>query len=387
MVCICMEMELFRMLYCFDNKLDFDYSKREMAVAKINNNGIFYDSTLKTFLDYEGNEVDIKDMLLFPRTGWSQIYDMNYAIVEHGGHPILTNEEIDIVVSWPNYFKTIRGMRIVKGKDLLVPSIIDDIERSYGNEIFFKTKDKDFHDVISIDLLRDPECAFYKTILHHLEDEFIISEEIDVVNDNYGVKEYRCFVVNGELMNISRMTVSVFHSIEQDVLNKAMEVVNKLSDPFPKSYSFDLLEYEKDGERIIDVSEFNPIHEAGLYLYNSVMSKSEDILHSNMKSISYEFIDMLDQCSFDGSVINDRKNEFDGPNTFSNDLISICINGDVGLQYTTLYIDSSDYSRHEGMLNDFAVIDSDAELFSAEENYEDSDNPLLDKVNALLKKI
>ena len=48
------------MLYCFDKNLPWDYSKREMAISKMNQNGILYDNKLKIFTDFDGNIIDIK---------------------------------------------------------------------------------------------------------------------------------------------------------------------------------------------------------------------------------------------------------------------------------------------------------------------------------------
>ncbi len=52
-----------------------------------------------------------------------------------------------------------------------------------------KTKEKKFSGVIDIDLLKDEECVFYKALSNHKEDEFIISEKIDIKCDQYGKKE------------------------------------------------------------------------------------------------------------------------------------------------------------------------------------------------------
>lgn len=57
-------------------------------------------------------------------------------------------------------------MKILKGKDLVNSYIV--------KEIFFKTKVKNFSAIIPVNLLLDQECALYKTLMHHLEDDFII---------------------------------------------------------------------------------------------------------------------------------------------------------------------------------------------------------------------
>ncbi len=352
------------MLYCFDNTLNFDYSKKEMAIAKKNKNGILYDSNLKTFIDYDGNKVDISGKLLFPRTGSNQIYDMNDEIIKNGGEIIVTNEEVDIIKSWPKYVKTHRKVEILKGRDLIDPDIISKIENNYGNEIFLKTKEKNFHDVISIDLLKEPKCAFYRTLLHHLDDEFIISEKVNIIRDTYGAREYRCFVVDNQLMNISRFTIDILHSIEPDILNNVESIIKSLNNNFPKYYCFDVFEYEKDGERRIDVVEFNPIHASGLYLYNSVMTKSDDLTHENKKRISTEFIDTIDECTLDGEIILSDGNNYHIDGSFAHDLRSICVTGDLGLQFSTIGIDSSAYSRCDAIFDDIfkCSVTTDSEL-------------------------
>ncbi len=359
------------MLYCFDNTLNFDYSKKEMAIAKKNKNGILYDPSLKSFIDYDGNKVDISGQLLFPRTGSTQIYSMNNEIIKHGGKAIITNEEIDMIKLWPKYVETYRKIEILKGKDLINPTIIAELEKNYGNEIFFKTKEKNFHDIISIDLLKEPKCAFYKTLSHHLDDEFIISEKVNIVRDKLGAREYRCFVSNNQLINISRMTTKFLHAIEPNILNSAEDIIKKLNNNFPKYYCLDIFEYEKDGERRIDVVEFNPIHASGLYLYNSVMNKSADLLHTNNKKISMEFIDTIDECLTEGEIILDSGNKYDVQGSFANDLKSICLTGELGLWVAFIEIDSSDYSRCEGIFgnafsSDSSIITSDSQLSTLE---------------------
>lgn len=198
------------MIYCFDINLNFEYSKNEMAVSRKNKNGILYDSRLKEL------------------------------IIKHGGKIAVTNDEIEMVYSWPLYYRTNRKMEILKGKDLIDPINISKIERNFGNEIFFKTKHKNFSDVISVDLLKEPNCAFYKTLQHHLEDEFIISEKLDIKKDKYGKKEYRCFVVDGHLMNISRKTTRILHSIESEVLKSVQSIIERLGGNFPKYYCVDM---------------------------------------------------------------------------------------------------------------------------------------------------
>ena len=375
------------MLYCFDKLLPWDYSKREMAISKMNNTGMLYDSKLKIFTDFDGNIIDIKGKLIFPRTGGEQINDMNDEIIKHGGIPILFNNEVEMVESWPDYFSTERKCKIFKGKDLINFDIVEEIEEIYGEEIFFKTKVKNFSAIIPVTLLLDQECALYKTLMHHLEDDFIISKKVNVVEDAYGLKEYRCFVVNNEIYNISRYTTTILHSIEPKVLEFAKSIVEKLKGVFPDYYVLDLFEYQVNGHNNIDVLEFNPIQAAGLYLYNSCMKKSDDILHENSNNIAYEFIDRIDECTVEGKISSDASNLYDYPNGFSNHLRSICLTGNIGTSFVHgLYLSSKDFARHDPIFNPAnAVLLEDDLLLRKEEP--SLPNDLSDEMSKKLKKL
>ncbi|MBE6160471.1 MAG: DUF4343 domain-containing protein [Lactobacillales bacterium] len=377
------------MLYCFDiglKTLDSDYSEREMALSKINGNGILYDDDLKEFRDSDGNIFDITGKVIFPRTGVSQIYDMNDEIVKQGGIPIITNEQIDLVVDWPNHYTTDRKTQIFKGKDLVNIDVVEKLQKEYGEEIFIKTKDKNFNSVIPISLLKDNECAFYITLTHHLEDEFIISEKVNIIEDEFGKKEYRCFIVDNQVYNISRLTTEVLHEIDEDVLLKVQEIVEQMKDKFRGYYVVDLFKYEKDGEVNIDVVEFNPIHSSGLYLYNSCMEKSNDLLHSNLKNVSHEFIGDIDEFITNGSMINNRDNLYNMTDGFSYNLRSICATGSIGV-WTTFKVSEEDFASHPnnsffGMVEE--ITDDTFMKQMSEPNYDEETLELLEKVKKLM---
>lgn len=348
------------MIYCFDKILNFDYSKSEIALSHKAGNGILYDSDKRIFTDFNGNKVDITGKVLFPRTGVLQMHGMTEEIERQGGIPAITNAETEKISRWPKYFKTKRKTRILTGRDLQDPSQIEQIEKEYGKEIFIKTVQKGFNGVIPVSLLKDRECAFYKALSYHQDDEFMISEVITLAEDRYGIKEYRCFVRDNEPLNISRFTTRIFHEIDEEVLVKLKEVIERMKGIFPDCYVVDLLEYEKDGERHLDVSEFNPPQAAGLYLYNSLLEKSDDILHKrSLRKIATEFITEIDKCSENGTVINNREPLFDIEESFASDLRSICLLGDIGVTFVAdLDIAPDCYASHTPLLM-FEVADDD----------------------------
>ena len=322
------------MIYCFDKNLPFDYSREEMNICKNNGNAILYDEEESIFTDFEGNKIDINGFTIFPRTGVMQIKKMTEDILSQGGVPALSLEETEKLEQWPKYYETERKMKVLTGKDLLNQEVVKSLEREFSNKIFIKTVKKGFSAVIPISLLKDNECVFYKALTHHQADEFIVSEPIELTKDKYGKKEYRCFVVENEPFNISRFTTEVFHEIDEDVLMHLHGVIEKGKQTLPSTYVVDLLEYEKDGEKHIDVSEFNPPQASGLYLYNSLLEASNDILHKkNIKNIAREFKKEISKCSMEGEMINNRDSLYNLPGSFASDLRSIFLIGVPGITF------------------------------------------------------
>lgn len=350
------------MIFCFDTRVNFEYTDAEMALAKQKGIAILYDAETDTFMDFNSNIVNISGVKIFPRTGSAQIYEMNDAIIKHGGIPVLSNEEVDIVSSWPNYVQTKRTIQVYKGFELCDDEVISKIEGQFGTRFFFKTKKKDFKDIIDISLLKNKECAFFKALSEHKDDEFFISDEVEVLSDNLGIEEYRVFVEEGRVMNISRMTTDVFHRISPDVVEYALTMVDALRDKFPSYYSFDVFRVKKNGNTLLDVVEFNPIHAAGIYLYNSIIDESSDLEHINERGIAREFMGTIDECTYDGSVINNRENTYKIPDSFSSDLRSFAIEGKLGLKFTTLPMKKSMYANTKPLFCSFSPIMSDADL-------------------------
>lgn len=357
------------MLYCFDKDLNFDYSEVEMSICKENKNGILYDAYDKIFTDFNGQKVDISGKTIFPRTGAAQIKSMIEEIINQRGIPNLTNEETDKIEMWPNFYNTRRKIKVLKGKDLQNPKVIKELEEQFGNEIFIKTVKKGFSSVIPISLLKDRDCVFYKALSYHAVEDFIVSEKITLTTDKYGKKEYRCFVVNNEPYNISRFTTDVFHEIDEEVLVALHRVIEQAKGCLPSTYEVDLLEYEKDGKKHKDVSEFNPPQAAGLYLYNSILEPSSDILHrKDIKKIAREFLPKKDECTLEGEVINGRNSLYEIPRSFANDLRSIYLMGSPGITFVAdIPFNSNCFAYHGSILSFEAITDSSIHPMSDEE--------------------
>ena len=217
-------------------------------------------------------------------------------------------------------------------------------------------------------MLLDRECAFYKALLYHLDDDFIISKKVNILEDEYGKKEYRCFVINNEVYNISRCTTSILHRIDSDILNEALRVIESLKGVFPGYYVVDLMEYELDKKRYIDVGEFNTISSSGLYLYNSCLKKSSDLLHQDINKIAEEFADNIDKCSTIGKVFNNGSNLYNMKDGFANHLRSICLIGTPEMgNISDFDICNRDFARKTPIIDFSKMISLDDKFLGSDE--------------------
>ena len=353
------------MYYCYSIKQGlFD---NEMAYAKELGVYIFYDEEKDSFFDKDNNLIDIKGLKIFPRTGALQAVKLIDAVVRHGGDSIVTKDDYDKTIDWPRYYNTRRCNMIISGQEILDnPQKILDL---FGEEnIFFKTKYKNYSNVIDIAKLFDKTDNFYKALAEHRDDEFIISDVVDIARDKCGSLEYRAFVVEGEIYNVSRMHDRLLNTIPDKVMIKLHDVVEKMSGiEFPRSYVVDLFAYNSIGdEQEIDVLEFNPILASGTFLYNTVFTKIDDLTHSDpilaLPVETHKYIS-LDECGYDLVSDNEPSICYNISGGFASDIMSFALFGKKASPGTYVHI----YRTSGESLEDISLIEEDNEKLLEDE--------------------
>lgn len=292
------------MKYClynwFEKPGDFDM---DFLVYRIQNHDILseyhslpddivvsFDSATKKFIDHGGIEIDLTDELIFPISGIDEVEEIQIFAEEKNYKTITAREENHITEYWFNYYFPKRKLLFLKGSELLDPVVIERIKACIGNDFFIKTVKKNYSAIANTSFLENRNSVMFSALLEHLDDEFLISEVVDILSDEIGNLEYRCVVINNQLRNISRITDSVMHSISPEVAAAALSIIEKLEmQGFTKNFTLDLFSYiDKDGEIHLDVLECNALCSSGLYLYNSVVDTSTDfILHENEEKLPF----------------------------------------------------------------------------------------------------
>lgn len=288
---------------CFYGKCAYSSQRRISRIIYLNNRddrGIcFYDPDTNNFYGTDMKPMSIHHKIIIPVCDIYSEEIILEKINEFGGIIPCGFEKNKNVVNWPLFYRTKRKCEIVHGKDLIDSNILDILEKKYGSEIFFKTLEKQYSDIVKINDLRNKNSLIHTVLSMHENDEFIISEVVDIMDDEIGNKEYRVFVFDGRIISISRATEFILHQINPIIYKKVQEIVKYMSSlDFPTAYVFDLFEYKDvNNEVVIDVVEFNPYIASGRYLYNSIdYVPQSDILHEDIYAVAPEFKNLINFC-------------------------------------------------------------------------------------------
>lgn len=248
-------------------------------LAKQKGKLLLFDLRTQTFVDCNGSIVDIREKEIFPRCKIQESEQLLSAIQNNGGNSIVTVADSKIVENWFEYVDVQRKfLRTTFGE---VQKNLDFYESKYGKSFFLKTIEKQFSDICYIRQIDDFK-ALYCFVGHSMfggnmiisdnSTSVLVTEALSVVEDAFGKREWRVFVVKNKIWCISRSSDDLV-DIEPYVIEKIkrkIEEISKIS-KFPSSYCVDFFEYEKDGKVIFDICEFNSIESSGVYRNNDLV--------------------------------------------------------------------------------------------------------------------
>lgn len=262
-----------------NERLFYELAYEDVLQAKEKGKLLLFDLKNKKFIDDNKNIVDITGKEIFPRCKLGDSKKLLKAIEENGGNSIVTRADTKIVENWFEYIDVQRKfLRTTYGE---VTSNLDFYEEKYGNELFLKTIKKQFSKVCRIVSFCETKGLFAKVgrsmfggnmLIYDNSTPVIVTDALTIVEDDYGRREWRTFVVKGKILCISRISDKVVE-IEPYVTQKIeqrVEQISKLS-TFPSSYCVDFFEYKNNDETIFDICEFNPIESSGKYQNNKLV--------------------------------------------------------------------------------------------------------------------
>ncbi len=195
------------MYYCFcAKKISKERVQREIDRAIQENSFLYYDSKKQEFLDEKDQVIDITNCEVMPISNVLQLKEMIVALEKKGAKIPNTWEDLKKIEMWYQYIEPKRKMVAFQG------AMLEDVAfKTYllelfleEEELFLKTVKKDFSGTVTLKDLLDQESDLRKAFSYHAEDEFLLSKKVKLDQDELGKKEYRIFVKEGEILNISR---------------------------------------------------------------------------------------------------------------------------------------------------------------------------------------
>lgn len=237
---------------------------------------LLFDLESKKFSNENGTEIDITGKVIFPRSSGEEQYVLIEHIEKADGISIVKKEEIKSLWKWFEKIPTERTYKITTiGK---VEERFRYFKREYGSFLFVKTLENEKFSgmVILLKLFEDRQTLVdsnYHSIHRRIKDSetpIIVYQWIEPLKDDYGKRLWRAFVVNGELISLSRCANKNTH-IEDYVHEEVRKRIESFKDVMPLSYVADFFEYQDDKSIIFDVSEFYSIVSSRTFANNEII--------------------------------------------------------------------------------------------------------------------
>lgn len=265
---------------------------------------LLYDSVNECFINNCGIKQDISGMTVFLRTDYLHYGEMEKAIVAQGACAIETMEHRKKIQLWMQSYHPNRYISPVTYEQILYNTLSSDLTMimNQSNKIFIKSQVKGFSAIVQAKELTTSLSSISKKLSSMSRVgivDYVISEYIDIVVDEFGKLEVRFFILNGKIKNASRYFHSLSHNIPRKFWITAQKIVDFLSGvkDFPQNYVLDLAEIIYNNKRYIDVVEFNPISTAMCYVQNSIFDEFDEAIFAlhNVSGFGAEYcLDMVE---------------------------------------------------------------------------------------------
>jgi len=263
----------------YNEKFFYEITQEDVLLAKQKGKLLLFDLRTQTFIDCNGNTIDIKGKEIFPRCKIQDSEQLLNAIQINGGNSIVTLEDSNIVENWFEYIDVQRKfLRTTFGE---VQKNLDFYEKKYGNSFFLKTVKKQFSSICQIMQIGDSKGLFSfvgrsllggNILVSDNSTPVLVTDALSIIKDDYGKREWRVFVVKNKIWCISRASDDLV-DIEPYITEKIQRKIEQLSEisVFPSSYCVDFFEYDNNGEVMFDICEFNPIESSGVFRNNDLV--------------------------------------------------------------------------------------------------------------------
>lgn len=280
-------------IWCMNGYYFQNWEQKDILQAELNDQLAIYDPLQDEFYNLKDKKINIKDKVILPRTMIPLAPFLLDKINEFGGKSLVDLEDFNNTMRWYEHITIGRNI-----KKLTFGNFNDNIEKyiaEYGfdNRIFMKTVQKGTSDVYRLVTIEDTkilfDSKFHQFSLNSLsdDDEVLITKPVEISRDKYGNREWRTFIINGEMISISRFEEFDIE-VETYVKEYAKNKINEIDSNLPNAYSMDIFEFiDENGQLSIGICELNPFISTGLFHNNFIVpkrqAKTKQIMPSNIK--------------------------------------------------------------------------------------------------------
>lgn len=232
----------------------------------------------QTLSDGSENQVNICGQKVLLRSTFDNMISGLDLIKTHGAIPIETAKNVTQIENWFESNLTNRKFWEI-GLSAITQNILNDDFRNWLLEndiVFLKSKKKGVSAVIRSSRILEQDVQIIKFLEKNCSkrgEQLLITEYQAIKTDSIGTRESRHVIMDGHIINSSRLVQSIKHTVPKSHMVKARETVDTIcsSEDFPKNYVLDIGDFiDGNGKAGVDIVEINPLSCSMCYVNNSV---------------------------------------------------------------------------------------------------------------------
>lgn len=236
-----------------------------------------------TVTDQKTQTINLECKQVFLRATCSTTVGAMELLNRLGADLVETMEDIHAIEHWDSLSLSKRQIFSVQSDSLFAAAYPSQIEEFLvaTPQVFIKSREKNFCVQLPSRKLLEGNAevlAFFREHNLSCNNEFMLSELLEVKSDSLGPKEARFFVLNGMIANASRTIHSIQHNVPRRFLEKGIHLAKSVSaaqSAFPRNYVIDIGEFTKEGEAFLDIVEMNPVTSSLCYVNNSIFTMED----------------------------------------------------------------------------------------------------------------
>lgn len=206
--------------------------------------------------------------------------DRGMKVLQERGAVLVENEkDVKQIENWYELGIAQRKIWEITYQDILNEKI--EINRS-ASYLFIKSKVKGFSCCARSEKLWEKEKDFMGFLENQCKqwgEHLLVCKAIKLRADSLGKRETRHVVINNKVINSSRHTIALVHSVPERYKIYAQEIADLICEKgnFPNSYVLDIGEFVEKERTYLDIVEINPLTTAMCYINNSIFTKNVEM--------------------------------------------------------------------------------------------------------------